>query len=1298
MDNALQLLKKFCQYDYLERDAEKALSLLSDDICWFGTSNHEDVHNIKEARTYIIQEIKALPSPYKYKILYEKDLIINENSGVAFLRIELENQGVKVANRITVASRRVNGTEKLCAMHFSVEDVSQHADEFFPLRSAKEKIAREKQDLIISTMTGGLIGVYLKPGYPLYSINSRMLEYLGYESEEEYSAAIKGLIINSIFPEDRDYVVKEVARQLSITDQYAVDYRLKKQDGSYIWVHDIGRKTLAENSAEVLISVCYDITKDHNKQIQLDNLINALPGGVALYRYVNDDLETIYQSKGVGALTGRSKNEYSQLVHHSAWDSIHKEDLKRVKAAFKKVATSNAVVSLDYRVPHINGGMVWINGCFRRTDIEDNIPIIHAVFSEMPKLRELVSDMVENSGVAMIVTDAATKELLYVNKEGLKIRTAGSPKNYDGQLCYKYLLGHDKPCPNCRCLGSNPFHSQSREVYIAGINKYFVTQGRLANWAGRKAHIEYLLDVTENHLMMQKLTASEKALDAAAEAAGLWHWKYNPTTAMAYYSKKIQEDFGMPAVAGRFPEFWFEQGFMLKEYKEVYYDAVQKIKAGVPKTVFEAKIRFKDGTIHWGEFRFTNLPKIDGEDSLVVCTARLIDFEKSLAAKYELEKQKPSLGESTLLLHAIFNLESNKTEEYVYTPLKRSLAGDFPTMKQTLANFAGQIVDSTAKKELLAFNDIAYLREQFAKGNTVFSADYRRRLSDGQIIWVRNIFHLILEPNTQELLLFEYCYNINSNKMLEEILRLTGQKDYQRISCIDFKRGVITQYSNYNNISTTDAIDYDLSRTTYVRNNVPPDMQAAFLKAGAAQTVIGQVAKNGQYEFTSPINKEDGTLGMVRIRFIPYDEENQIYIATRADVTDLLRTEETKNRRLEETLAIAQDANNAKTDFLSSMSHDIRTPLNAIIGMCELGIADIKDSKRVLESLTSIQSSSLLLLALINNILDMSRIESGKLLFKSQKFSLTREINRAETTFRALAEQKGLRFHVYVDMIHDTCCGDISKIHSALDNILSNAIKYTPKGGTVTYDITEEPSNNSNVGHYRFEITDTGVGMDEETQAHIFEPFYRSTDSLKAKLEGTGLGLSISKAIIDFKGGLISVKSTKGKGTTFVVTLPLPLENDEEALPAPETAIATMDLDRYDLTQAHVLLCEDHLINQKLAVRLLERAGATVTVADNGQSGVETFLHAPVNTFNIVLMDIRMPKMDGYHATLAIRSSAHPQAKTIPILAMTANAFADDIQKSLNAGMNDHLAKPIMPNVLYQRILHFIGVSRKRKN
>ena len=798
------------------------------------------------------------------------------------------------------------------------------------------------------------------------------------------------------------------------------------------------------------------------------------------------------------------------------------------------------------------------------------------------------------------------------------------------------------------------------------------------------AYVSYA-DITEGQRMARELSFSERVLDTATEAAGLWVWRYDPATDRAYFSPRALQRFGLPEVLENYPRSWLERDYVLPEYREIYADAVRRMKEGAPRLVIEVRMRSGDGSVHWCEIRFVALPDEGGAAGVVVCTSRVIDFEKTLSAKYEMEKQKPSLGEKDLLFHAAFNLDTGVTMEYGYEPSGEQLEGRYPTQAQAIESVVSSAVGREQREKLLQYNDTAFLRDQMSRGKLSFALEYRRRLPDGRILWVRNLLHLVMEPNTRELLLFEYCYNIHEQKMAEEVLSFAMERDYERLACVDLRLGTMVQYGTYGDLEPNEVVDYDASRRGYAEQTVQPEDKPAFLADSAPQSIVEQVKKTGVYAFTTRIRGEDGRFGVVKTRFTAYDQENGIYIMARTDVTDLLREEERKNDQLREALALAQQANSAKSDFLSSMSHDIRTPMNAIMGMCNLALQDESDRVQVHESLSTINTSAELLLGLINNILDMSRIESGKMTLSRKLFSLTQQVSEAAQSYRALSRQKRQDFELEINITHDRCRGDAAKIHRALDNIVSNAIKYTPVGGTINYRISELPSTAPGIGRYRFCIADNGVGISREDQRHLFEPFYRGENGQRA--EGTGLGLSIAKAIVDLKGGTIAVRSAPGGGTTFTVELPIQLAGDDEREDAGPAATHAAGV--CDLSGIRVLLCEDHPVNQRVAVRMLEKVGAAVTVAENGRVGVDAFLAAADHTFQLILMDVRMPLMDGYQATRAIRTSGRPGADTVPIVAMTANAFAEDVQKSMAAGMDGHLAKPIKPELLYETILGF---------
>ena len=396
-------------------------------------------------------------------------------------------------------------------------------------------------------------------------------------------------------------------------------------------------------------------------------------------------------------------------------------------------------------------------------------------------------------------------------------------------------------------------------------------------------------------------------------------------------------------------------------------------------------------------------------------------------------------------------------------------------------------------------------------------------------------------------------------------------------------------------------------------------------------------------------------------------------------------------KRVSEALKIAEEANRAKTEFLSSMSHDIRTPMNAIIGMTELALENMDNKVQVAESLQIVQNSSHHLLQLINDILDLNRIESGRMRLSKSTFSHTKEMARIVERASALTRSKNQRFKHSISIEHDVCIGDIERIHRVLDNVIGNAVKFTPEGGRVSIGVVEVPGKNKHIANYKFMISDSGCGMDEETMAHIFEPFYRSESVAEDKIEGTGLGMSIVKNSVELVGGTIKIESELSKGTTFTIELPMEIQQDPRKLERQESELAIS----YKLSGVRVLLVEDHAVNQKVAASILEKEEMKVTIAQNGVKALKILEDKGLSSFDVVLMDIQMPLMDGYECTRRIRALSDDLAKKIPIIAMTANAFGEDIKRCLDAGMNEHIAKPIDSKLLYEVIGRYTGSPLK---
>ena len=408
--------------------------------------------------------------------------------------------------------------------------------------------------------------------------------------------------------------------------------------------------------------------------------------------------------------------------------------------------------------------------------------------------------------------------------------------------------------------------------------------------------------------------------------------------------------------------------------------------------------------------------------------------------------------------------------------------------------------------------------------------------------------------------------------------------------------------------------------------------------------------------------------------------------------TQAMKEMEESNKKLKkaknittEALQTAENANKAKTDFLSNMSHDIRTPMNAIIGMTSLIRHDAGNKAKVIEYADKIDISSQHLLGIINDVLDMSKIEAGKTVFKYTDFSILDFITELNTIFHSQIDEKNQTLTIIKENIrHEWVNGDQVHLMQIFSNLVSNAVKYTQEGGEIQFLVEECETNSSVYAKYRFLVRDNGIGMSADFKDKIFDAFTRAENSVTNKIQGTGLGMAITRNLVEAMGGTIDVESELGQGSCFEVLIELRIAEDRTvALAAQE------DTDEQDgnILQGMRFLCaEDNELNAEILTELLKIEGAECTICENGEEVLKAFEQSAPGDYDMILMDVQMPVMNGYEATKAIRRSSHELAKTIPIIAMTANAFSEDIQHSLAASMNAHVSKPVEMKVLEKTI------------
>lgn len=413
--------------------------------------------------------------------------------------------------------------------------------------------------------------------------------------------------------------------------------------------------------------------------------------------------------------------------------------------------------------------------------------------------------------------------------------------------------------------------------------------------------------------------------------------------------------------------------------------------------------------------------------------------------------------------------------------------------------------------------------------------------------------------------------------------------------------------------------------------------------------------------------------------------------ARKAEASAKLAADDTQklNDRLETALKKAEEASLAKTHFLNNMSHDIRTPMNVILGYAQLMEDELKEKElpKTKEHLEKLQQSGKLLLSIINNVLDMARIESGKMELDESYGRLEDLRQSVFAVFDAEAKKKKIAFQYTMKVEHEHVLTDVTKVKEIFVNILSNAMKYTPSGGSVTVSLEELPCDEPGYMIVRTRVSDTGIGMSQDYLTRIFEAFTREQNTTKSKIAGTGLGMSIVKKYVDLLGGTIQVESELGKGSTFTVTLKHKIADEsyygKGQIENPETGTEI-------LKGRNILIAEDNDLNAEIAAAIMERAGLKTERVENGVQCVNLITKMPAGTYDMILMDIQMPEMDGYEAARVIRQLPDRDKACIPIIAMTANAFEKDRKDAMAAGMNGHMAKPIQVDQLLSMLAEMI--------
>lgn len=802
---------------------------------------------------------------------------------------------------------------------------------------------------------------------------------------------------------------------------------------------------------------------------------------------------------------------------------------------------------------------------------------------------------------------------------------------------------------------------------------------------GSRTYYGVFSDVDALKRLQEHLEENERTLQAAMEHADVDYWIYDPGRHTARQSKRACELFGLPEEMADYPQSWYARRIILEEDVPKLQRAFEAIDQGGKCAACEVRERLPNGEERWAEIRMTSLYDAAGYRTKVLCTSVVCTQRHREMERYERQNQYIQ----SLLPNAVASAQINLTKNTCipgpsrYPELVAGMDGTADALFQRMKSRA-----VTAEQAEAFGNHInrQAMLDAYERGTSLLTFD-RNCWVNGVCRWLAVRADVTRNPATGDVEANVYSFDIDDQKSMEQIVDAVIRREYLMILRIDLEGDTARVFSSQDGQNFIHGITRaEASILGSVRDSFAGDDLKDTLDRLRFTEIRIQLEKNAEYVVYADCRNSSGDIRRLRYAFVWLDRDGSVVCCTLTDATDVFAKERRQNKALRSALEEARRANQAKSEFLSRMSHEIRTPMNAILGLTQLAREDARVHGTV-EMLDKIQVSGEYLLGLINDVLDMSRIESGRI-------ELHPENVDAQTMFKAIRdlilprmEEKHIRFRMDTSGVATPYVViDRLRIQQIYINILNNAVKFSEPCSEISCTVRHVPCGEDKITS-TIVFRDQGCGMSPEFLNRVFEPFEQEANGYQDPQSGTGLGLAIVKNLVEQMDGTVSVKSELGKGSEFTVRITVPKGRlfDEKGKEPPENTAYT------NLEGKRVLLAEDHPVNTEIAKRMLCRHGLLVDHAANGQTAMDCYLNAAAWHYDAILMDIRMPVMNGIEAAKAIRASGRPDAGDIPIIAMTANAFESDRQETRAAGMNAHLSKPVRQEELLSVLREFLS-------
>lgn len=1134
----------------------------------------------------------------------------------------------------------------------------QRDNELFPAsplaHSESERYLGEKSlDIFGQNIPGGMMGGYVEPGFPLYYVNDYMLSYLGF-TYDEFVSAIDGLVINCMHPDDRQRVDELVDEAFSRGEPYEVQYRMIKKDGGYIWVNDVGKKGLSEDGREVCISVIRDITAEKEAKERLekqtaeyDRLFNSVLTGIVHYRAANNVVTFKNANLEAIRIFGYTPE---QFWAKRGWDLnaiIAPEDRLRITSEITRLQKPGDINPFEYRLLQKNGATCWIIGRAEVIIDTDGEKVIQSVFMDINERRlaeqrsEQLAEQVQASNelLHLALEHTTTSEFYYYPMTGVCTVPERTCVLYRCQSRYTNMPGsfaNEKIDPR--------FHAAYYKMYgqiHKGANtaccEYQSCDG--GYWCRETLSVvrrsdggapQFVIGIIEDITREKQMELALEEAQSRDPLTGL----YNKEAGIKLVKQRLSsKPDGEDDVLMLLDMDDFEM--INQKESNIFADAVLQEVAGL----LIAESCPGDIQVRLGGDEFMLFLKNCGKPRAVQVGARITGLVRGI-----LTQTSSGICASVSIGICGSTVTGN------YNDLYRCAASTLKYVKEhgkgraacylDVSNEAGmRLTKLYTDKHLI--NDISPKNSRGYGDDVSFALDLLGK--------AKNLDDAV-------------------NLLLARIGRSHG---FDRVSIIEADRAYLTWHFSYQ--WARRRADLQLGQDFYVTNEDFEGCSNMYDEDGLAS----QNLREGISSIASCLHAGIWEYGEY-VGSMSFEVDTPGFVWT-DDIRKLLK-ELVKIVPSFIMKSKADAVSRAKTDFLSRMSHEIRTPMNAISGMTNIAKSVVGDPVKTLSCLEKIEQSNVYLLNLVNDILDMSRIESGKLELSLGTLDLSGLLASLDSLFNAQAAEKGLSITIEDRRAKNRpLIADGLRLNQVMVNIIGNAVKFTAHGGI---SILVEELRSDPQAVLRFSVSDTGVGIGEPALRRIFNPFEQAGTSVAARQCGTGLGLSISYRLVQMMGGILEVESEVGRGSRFHFTLTL--DYSSQTIPdSDHTQVRDLPPDFHG---KRILLAEDNDLNREIAQALLEMNGFTVECAADGKQALDKFRESEPGTFNAVLMDIRMPVLDGLEATRRIRTSGHQDARKIPIIALSANAFDEDSKKSIESGMNAHLSKPIEAQKLFNTL------------